>query len=130
MITFCQRTCIMLNQSKRRFPERVDFNTCPGYFDGKPKQREALGMRPGTGPVAVVSDLGCYEFENGEMVLKTVHTGCGITLEKVKAETGWDLKVASDLKDTTPPTAEEIQILRATTAPLLARRRRTDMETK
>ena len=130
VITFCQRTCIMLNQSKRRFPERVDFNTCPGYFDGKPGQREALGMRPGTGPVAVVSDLGCYEFENGEMVLKTVHTGCGITLEKVKAETGWDLKVASDLKDTTPPTAEEIQILRSTTAPLLARRRRTDMETK
>jgi glutaconate CoA-transferase subunit B len=130
VVSFCQRTCIMLNQSKRRFPEKVDFNTCPGYFDGRPGQREALGIRPGTGPVAVVSDLGCYEFENGEMVLKTVHTGCGVTLEKVKAETGWDLKVAKDLKDTPPPTAEELRILRATMAPLLARRRRTDMETK
>ena len=130
VVSFCQRTCIMLNQSRRRFPARVDFNTCPGYFDGKPGQREALGMMPGTGPVAVVSDLGCYEFENGEMVLTTVHTGCGVTLEKVKAETGWDLKVSKNLKDTVPPTAEELRILRATTAPLLARRRRTDMETK
>jgi glutaconate CoA-transferase subunit B len=130
VVSFCQRSCIMLNQSKRRFPERVDFNTCPGYFDGKPGQREALGMMPRTGPVAVVSDLGCYEFENGEMVLTTVHTGCGVTLEKVKAETGWNLKVSKKLKDTPPPTQEELRILRATTAPLLARRRRTDMETK
>ena len=130
VVSFCQRTCIMLNQSNRRFPERVDFNTCPGYFDGRPGQRESLGMMRGTGPVAVVSDLGCYEFENGEMVLVSVHAGCGITLDKVKAETGWTLKVSPNLKDTTPPTADELRILRATTAPLIARRRKTDMETK
>jgi glutaconate CoA-transferase subunit B len=130
VVSFCQRSCVMLNQSKRRFPERVDFNTCPGYFDGKPGQREALGMMKGTGPVAVVSDLGCYEFENGEMVLVSVHAGCGVSLDKVKAETGWKLKISKNLKDTTPPTQDELRILRATTAPLIARRRRTDMETK
>jgi glutaconate CoA-transferase, subunit B len=130
VITFCQRTCIMLNQSKRRFPEKVDFNTCPGYFDGQPGRREALGMRRGTGPVAVVTDLGCYEFENGEMVLTSIHTGCGITLDKVRAETGWDLKISPKLKDTPSPGAEELLILRATMAPLLDRRQRTDMETK
>jgi glutaconate CoA-transferase, subunit B len=130
VVTFCQRTCIILNQSKRRFPERVDFNTCPGYFDGKPGRREALGMRKGTGPVAVVTDLGCYEFENGEMILTSVHAGCGITVDKVKAETGWDLKISPKLKETIPPTAEEIEILRTVAAPLLERRRRTDMETK
>ncbi len=130
VMTFCQRTCIILNQSKRRFPERVDFNTCPGYFDGKPGRREALGMRRGTGPVAVVTDLGCYEFVNGEMVLTSVHTGCGVTVEQVQAETGWDLKISSNIKDTVAPTAEEIRILRETAAPLLERRRRTDLETK
>lgn len=130
VMSFCQRTCIMLNQSKRRFPERVDFNTCPGYFDGKPGQREALGIRRGTGPVAVVTDLGCYEFENGEMVLTSVHTGCGVTVADVKAETGWDLRISKGIKDTPPPSAEELRILRGITAPLLARRRRTDLETK
>ncbi len=112
VMSFCQRTCVIVRQSKRRFPERVDFITCPGYLEGKPGQREALGINPGTGPAAVVTDLGCYGFENGEMVLKTIHSGCGVTVEKAKAETGWDLKVSSDLKDTVPPTTEEIRILR------------------
>jgi glutaconate CoA-transferase subunit B len=130
VMSFCDRTCVILNQSKRRFPEKVDFNTCPGYFDGKPGRREEVGIRPGTGPVAVVSDLGCYEFENGEMVLVSVHTACGVTLDKVKEETGWDLKISSDLKDTPPPTEEELVLLREISEPLLAMRRRTDMETR
>jgi glutaconate CoA-transferase subunit B len=130
VMTFCDRTCVMLNQTRRRFPEKVEFNTCPGYFDGKPGRREEVGMRPGTGPVAVVSDLGCYEFENGEMVLTSVHTGCGITLDRVRDETGWELKISPELKDTTPPTAEEIRVLREISAPLLARRARTDLERK
>jgi acyl CoA:acetate/3-ketoacid CoA transferase beta subunit len=70
VMSFCQRTCIIVRQSKRRFPERVDFITCPGYLEGKACQREALGMNAGTGPAAVVTDLGCYGFEKGEMVLR------------------------------------------------------------
>jgi glutaconate CoA-transferase subunit B len=130
VMTFCQRTCVMLNQTKRRLPEHVDFITCPGYLDGKPGRREVLGFRAGTGPVSLVTDLGCYGFENGELVLETVHTGCGITLEKVKAETGWDLKISDHLTDTVPPSPDELRVLRATTAPLLARRRKADLETK
>jgi len=130
VMSFCDRTCVMLNQTKRRFPERVDFITCPGYFDGKPGRREESGIRQGTGPVAVVSDMGCYEFENGEMVLTSVHTGCGITLDKIKEETGWELKISPELKESTPPTAEELAILREIAAPLLARRRLTDFERK
>ena len=112
VMSFCHRTCVIVRQSKRRFPEKVDFITCPGFLDGKPSQREALGMCPETGPAAVVTDLGCYGFENGEMVLKTIHSGCGIKLEKVKAETGWDIKISDDLQDTVPPMAEELRILR------------------
>jgi glutaconate CoA-transferase, subunit B len=130
VLSFCDRTCFMLNQTKRRFPERVDFVTCPGYFDGKPGQREKVGIKPNTGPVALVSDLGCYEFINGEMVLASVHTDCGITLDKVKAETGWNLKISPKLKDTVPPTLEELVILRSISAPLLARQAKVDLERK
>lgn len=112
VMSFCKRTCVIVRQSKRRFPEKVDFITCPGYLDGKPGQRESVGLSPGTGPASVITNLGCYEFQNGEMLLKTIHSGCGITLENIKAEVGWDIKIASDLKDTVPPTAEEIRILR------------------
>jgi hypothetical protein len=60
----------------------------------------------------VITDLACYTFENGEMVVKSVHSSVGATLDKVKEEVGWDIKVAADLGDTTPPTDEEIRILR------------------
>ena len=33
-------------------------------------------------------------------------------LDKVKAETGWDLKVSPDLRSTPPPNAEDLRILR------------------
>jgi len=106
-----------VRQSRRRFPERVDFITCPGYLDGKSGQREALGIPGNTGPAAVITDLGCYGFENGEMVLKSIHSGCGITLDKVREETGWDIKIAADLKATLPPTGEELRVLREVVDP-------------
>lgn len=112
VMSFCQRSITMLRQSKRRFPEKADFITCPGYLEGKPGQRESAGLRPDTGPHMVITDLGCYTFEDGEMVLKSIHSGVGVTLEKVKAEVGWDIKVSPGLEETTPPADEEIKILR------------------
>jgi acyl CoA:acetate/3-ketoacid CoA transferase beta subunit len=111
VMSFCQRTVTMLRQSKRRFPEKVDFITCPGYLDGKPGQREAAGLLAGTGPAMVITDLGCFTFENGEMVLSSVHAGVGVTLEQVRAEVGWDIKVSRDLVETPPPTDEELRVL-------------------
>jgi glutaconate CoA-transferase subunit B len=112
VISFCQRTITMLRQNKRRFPEKVDFITCPGYLDGIKGQREKAGMPPDTGPHMVITDLACYTFENGEMVVNSVHSGVAVTLEQAKAEVDWDIKVAKDLQDTTPPTDEEIKLLR------------------
>lgn len=112
VISFCGRTIIILQQTKRRFLDKVDFITCPGYLDGKPGQREELGLLPNTGPVAVVTDLGVYEFIDREMVLKSVHTDAGVTLDQVKAGVSWDLKVSENLVNTTPPTEEEMRIFR------------------
>jgi acyl CoA:acetate/3-ketoacid CoA transferase beta subunit len=117
VISFCPKTCVVVRQKKNRFRHKVDFITCPGYLDGIPGQRELAGLRPGTGPSTVITDMGVYAFEQGEMILKSIHTGIGMTVEKVKAEVEWDLKVASDLKETVPPTTEELAILRAKVDP-------------
>jgi glutaconate CoA-transferase subunit B len=111
-MSFCNRTIIILEQSKRRFPEWVDFNTCPGYFEGNPNRRKEAGLPSDNGPVSVITDLATFTFENREMTVKTVHTGCGITLQKVKEEIGWDIKVAYDISDTEPPTDEELRVYR------------------
>ncbi len=112
IMSFCGRTIVVLEQTKRRFLEKVDFNTCPGYYDGKPGRREEAGLRPNTGPCAVITDLAEYIFVDRELTLKSVHTGVGVTLEKVKAEVSWDIRVSPDLSDTEPPSREELTILR------------------
>ena len=58
----------------------------------------------------VVTDLGCYEFVDGEMVLTSLHPGC--TVEQVRDNTGWDVAIADNLKVTAPPTNEELNVIR------------------
>jgi glutaconate CoA-transferase subunit B len=102
------RILIIAPQSKRCFRERVDFITSPGFVDG-PEKRSRLGM-PGGGPTMVVTNLGCYEFTDGEMLLTSLHPGC--TLEQVRNKTGWDVRVSARLETTDRPTSEELRIIR------------------
>lgn len=106
---WANRCYIMTPHQKRRFPEKVDFYTSVGFLNGKP-EREAAGLR-GSGPQAVVTDLGFLEpDENGEIILTALHPN--ITIEQVQANTGWPLKVAANLRCTEAPTATELRILR------------------
>lgn len=103
-----KRVFIIVPQSKRAFPDRVDFITSPGFVDG-PTTRRRLGM-PGTGPAVVITNLGCYEFVEGEMVLTSLHPGCSI--QQVRDNTGWDVQISPDLGTTAVPKAEELRIIR------------------
>jgi glutaconate CoA-transferase, subunit B len=112
VISMCPDVILILSQSRRRFPEKVDFITSPGYLDGTPGKREKIGLLPGTGPKVVITDMGVYGFENGEMVLKSYHAGLGIAIDDIRRETGWDLKIAADVAETEPPTDEELRVFR------------------
>lgn len=103
-----KRVFVIAPQSKRAFPERVDFITSPGFVDGA-EGRSRLGL-PGAGPVMVITNLGCYEFADGEMVLTSLHSGC--TVEQVRQNTGWDVRISSQLTTTEVPTDEELRHLR------------------
>ena len=103
-----RRVLVIAPQSKRSFPAKVDFITSPGFVDG-PETRRRLGM-PGRGPAMVITNLGCYEFQEGEMLLTSLHPGC--TIEQVRSQLDWDIKVAQDLKTTEPPTPDELRIIR------------------
>jgi glutaconate CoA-transferase subunit B len=59
----------------------------------------------------VVTDLGILEpDENGELILTALHPGA--TQEMARENTGWELRSAPHLTQTSPPTPEELQILR------------------
>lgn len=102
--------CILLTpHQKRRFPEKVDFQTSAGFLTGR-ADREKLGMR-GSGPQAVVTDLGILEPDStGELVLIALHPGASI--EQAKANTGWELRLSEEMRETEPPTESELRILR------------------
>jgi glutaconate CoA-transferase, subunit B len=106
---WANRCYIMTSHQKRRFPEKVDFRTSAGFLGGR-TERESANLR-GAGPLAVVTDLGIMEpGESGELTLTALHPG--VTVEQVKANTGWDLQVAPQVVVTDQPTESELRILR------------------
>jgi len=83
---------VLLEHDRKRFPEKVDYVTSPGYLNGYDSRREA-GLRPGTGPWAVYTTLGRFKFDRtGEMYLDAYYPG--VTVSQVKENMGWDLKVS------------------------------------
>jgi glutaconate CoA-transferase, subunit B len=99
---WCQETFVMLKQTPRAFVERLDFLTSAG----RPR---ASG---GAGVTCVVTDLGVLEpSETGELALTEVHPD--VTVAQAREATGWDLRVVSDVRMGSPPSAEELQALRA-----------------
>jgi glutaconate CoA-transferase subunit B len=59
----------------------------------------------------VVTDLGIYHFDDdGEMRLDSLHPG--VTIEAARETIGWEIRVATDLRTTPEPTAEELHLIR------------------
>jgi len=106
---WANRCYLLTPHTRRRFPEKLDFRTSAGFLGGR-AEREAARLRGG-GMLAVVTDLGLLEpDETGELVLTALHPG--VTADQACENTGWDLKVAPNLRTTPPPDPEELRILR------------------
>jgi glutaconate CoA-transferase, subunit B len=106
----CREVTVVMRHRRRAFVETVDFVTSVGYGTG-PGDRERLGL-PGAGPVRVITDIGVLEPDpdTQELVLTAVHPGG--TVERARAETGWELQVANDVAVTAAPTTVELATLR------------------
>jgi glutaconate CoA-transferase subunit B len=113
--SLASRVMVVLEHEKKRFPERVDFITTPGYLSGR-GSRERAGLRENTGPTVVVSTIGIFGFDaQGEMLLMEHHPD--VTVETVRDNVGWDLKVSPDVKPISPPSQKELHVLRTYTDP-------------
>ena len=101
---------LMLKQSARTFVPTLDFITSVGYLDGG-DARAKLGL-PGKGPVVIITDLCTLEPEppSNEFVVTQIHPG--VTREQIVAATGWPIRFAADVRETPPPTDEELWALR------------------
>src|SRR5207244_3277769 len=111
LASFCWRIMVITNHDKRRFVEKLDFLTTPGYLTG-PGAREAAGLPPGTGPYRVITDLAILGYEEKTKRMQVLSLHPGVALEQVRQNTAFELGVDELLQQTTPPTEMELRILR------------------
>ncbi len=91
--TGCAEVGVIAPHSTRTFVERLDFKT-------------TRGERTTT----VITDLGVLAPVDGELTLTTLHPG--VTVEQVRENTGWALKVVDNVQVSEAPTPEELAALR------------------
>jgi acyl CoA:acetate/3-ketoacid CoA transferase beta subunit len=99
-----------MRQDKRRFMEKLDYLTTPGYLSG-PGAREASGLPAGTGPYRVITQLGVMGFDDEIKEMKLLQVHPGVTIDEVIENTGFDLLIG-DVRETDAPTEEELRLLR------------------
>ena len=104
---------VIMRQSRRSFVEKIDFRTSPGNLGGAEEAERIRreGGWLGRGPTVVVTDLGIYHFgDDGAMRLDSLHPGA--TIEAVRDTIGWDVRVADHLATTSPPSDDELRLIR------------------
>ena len=111
IISLCRQVLVLTAHEPRRFVDKVDFVTSPGYLTGG-DSREKSGLVFG-GVARVVTTLGLFGFdpESRRMRLEAVHSG--VTVDQVRANTPIELLMADRVETTAPPSARELEVLRS-----------------
>ncbi len=115
--SFCWKIMVITPQDVKRFVQKVNFITTPGYLDG-PGARERVGLPANTGPYKVITNMAVmgYDEETKRMCVESIHSG--FTFEQVQENCGFPLLKAKEIVKTAPPTVEELDILRSEVDPL------------
>ncbi|MDP7470252.1 MAG: CoA-transferase [Dehalococcoidia bacterium] len=98
-----RESVLVMHQSRNRFVEQVEYVTCPG------------------GRIStLISPLGMFRKLNGDRdftLVACLSDGKCVSLEErvaaVRANCGWEVKVAPQIEDIPPPTVDELTIMRA-----------------
>ena len=112
--TYCD-TVIVMKHEKRRFVEKVDYCTSPGWIDG-PGGRAKRGLDESKGPRAVVTELGVFRFgEDKRMYLADLFPG--VSEQDVLDNTGFAIDVTRAVP-AADPDPEVLRILTEVVDPL------------
>lgn len=106
----CPQVVILTEHELRRFPQRCDYITSPGFLDG-PGGRKRAGLKPVR--IKVVTNLCVMEGDDqtGRLVLTGLMPG--VTVADVMTHTGFRPDVAAELDVVRAPTDEDLALLRS-----------------
>ena len=101
-----------MEHTRRVFVEDVDFITSSGSSGERVE-------RPG-GPSMLITNICVMNYvrEQGRFELESVHPG--VTVDEVKENTGFEIIISGEIPETTPPTEDELAILRERIKPRIA----------
>lgn len=100
---------VFMQHGTRKFVEKLDYLTTPGWLTGGTSRFEA-GLARG-GPLAVVTDLGVLRFADPDKKMYLAEYYPGVTPQQVAENTGFTLDV-SQAREALPPTELELHVLR------------------
>jgi glutaconate CoA-transferase subunit B len=101
---------VAMKHEKRRFVEKVDFITSPGFIRGRNTRVES-GLTHG-GMFRVITELATFSFDDAERRMKVLTLNPGVTSEQVQDNTGFDLIFDQSVSVTEPPSEHELSTLR------------------
>lgn len=109
----------LTRHSPERFVDSVDFCTSSR---GLLTEAERASAELPHGVARLVSDLGIFELDERERVFRLLSIHPGLTLSEVKQRSGCDFLVSGSLRETEPPTPEELHLIREEIDPFGIRR--------
>ncbi len=115
--SLCWRTILMTRLQRRKFVNKLDFMSSPGFLDGSTGARERAGLPPETGPYRVVTERAVFGFDEATRRMQLLAIAPWSSVEEVQSEVEFDLLIASDLATLDPPTDDALTALRSEVDP-------------
>jgi len=109
--SFCWKMMVLTVQDARRFVEKCEFITTPGWLQGGNSRYES-GLPEGTGPYKVFTNMAVMDFEPESKRMRIISINPGYCVKDVEDNCGFELLKAAIITETLPPTEEELKILR------------------
>jgi glutaconate CoA-transferase subunit B len=107
--SYSGRTIIFMKQEKRKFVNRVDYVSTPGWILG-PGGRAEAGLPEG-GPTIVITDMGVMRFDDQSKEMYLYSTYPGIDPKQIQEEMEIEIELSRAMEEK-PPTEEELALLR------------------
>jgi glutaconate CoA-transferase subunit B len=109
--SFCWKMLVMTPQDTKRFVEKCDFITTPGWLQGG-DSRARTGLPKGAGPYKIITNMAVMDFEPTSKRMRIISINPGYSLKDVEGNCGFELLKAPRIQETLPPTETELRILR------------------
>ncbi len=112
--SFVGRTIIFMKLEKRKFVEKVDYITSPGWLSS-PDGRQKAGLFA-DGPTCVVTDKGIMGFDKKTKEMYLTYFYPGVVPLDIKNDVGFNIDIERAEK-IQPPLEEELKVLREKSDP-------------